>query len=177
MTLKEVLEKAAAIICDDEIDLNVQSKKRDKLVSCGNMIYQELTQEYVHLKTTDTLSIDDKRIYYSAFPKAVKEILSIYVNGAEVSFEQEPLFVRVDAPSGKCEVRYVYNVPEVNLSDTLTLPPQYTATILAVGVAAEFFFRSGLSDEAIFYKNRYDTSLINLSRKKRPLTVAYRRFI
>lgn len=176
MKLRDILEKTLEIVGDADIDLSTAGEKRSKLISCANMIYAELTEEYVHLKHAETLTVSDGRIYYSEFSKQVKDVMRVRRNGLTVPFNLYPLYLSCDV-DGEVEVSYVYHPTEANIDDELDLPPQFTAFALANGVASEYFYRSGLTDEALFYKNRYDTTLLNLTRKRNPFSVKYRRFI
>ena len=73
-----------------------------------------------------------------------------------------------DGYSGEVEVEYLYYVcPETN-ADPLILPPQFTEYIMAVGAAAEYFYRSSLIDEALFFRNRFESGVNNLSRSGIP---------
>lgn len=165
MLLRDVLQKTLDIIGDEDISLTTDSKKRDRLIACANMIYHELTTEYVHLKNKEELIFEGKRLYYSAFSKKVKDVLSVFKNGKSVSFKLYPLYIEADI-EGNAEVNYIYHTDELGLDDNMLLPPQYTAFSIANGIASEYFYRSGLTDEAIFYKNRYDTAVLNLSRRR-----------
>ncbi len=178
MILKDVLKKASEIIGDKNIDLDAEADtpERERLISSANMIYEELTEEYVHLKYSEVLTVTDGRIYYSEFSKPVKDVMRIRKNGVSVPFELYPLYVKCDA-EGAVTVSYVYHAPELTLTSDVELPPQYSESALATGIASEYFYRSGLYDEAVFYKNRYDNTVLNLSRKRNPVVVKYRRFI
>lgn len=176
MILRDVLEKALDIICDDEIDLNVSSKKLTKLISCGNMIYQELVEQYVPLKNKEELEFVDGVLLYSAFAKPVKDILSIKKSGFAYNFVMYPSYVNCNV-NGNAQVNYVYHGGELSIDDNIILPPQFSENILAMGVASEYFYRSGLCDEAIFYKNRYDNAIINLTRKKSSINLKGRNLI
>lgn len=176
MTLREVLVKTVGIICDDDIDLDIDSKKRKKLLSCANTIYQELVELYIELKSKEKLLICDGKIFYSNFAKRVKDIISIHKNGIKQTFKLYPLYLEIDE-KGEVEIKYTY-VPDIlSLDDELVLPPPYTENMLSMGVASEYFYRSGLSDEAIFYKNRYDNALLNLSRKRNSFVLQKRSFL
>lgn len=176
MIFKDILVKAAEIIGDSDFDFEEPETKTEKLISCGKMIYAELCEEYVHLKHKETLNVTDGRIYYSDFTKDVKDVMTVKKNETVLPFTLYPLFLAV-ATEGDAEVSYVYHPEEPTLEDELDLPPTFTASILAVGVASEYFYRSGLIDEAVFYKNRYDNSLLNLTRKRGYVKLKYRRFI
>lgn len=176
MNANEVLTKALGIICDDDIALDVESKKRQRLLDSLNMIYAELTDEYVDLRKNETMTVENGRIYYADFAESVKNILSIKQNGASREFKIYPIYAGVSA-EGECDVEYTYHGGELTLTSDIVLPPQYTAAILATGVASEYFYRSGLPEEAIFYKTRYDNSVMNISRRRNPITIRERRFI
>jgi hypothetical protein len=85
-----------------------------------------------------------------------------------------PLFVECDI-EGAAEVRYVHHPAEVGIDDSIVLPPNYSVAVLALGVVSEYCYRIGHLDEAIFYKNRYDTAIINLSRQLKSVNVRVRR--
>ena len=176
MILKDVLEKAKGIICDDEINLEEESKKRKKLIDCANSIYRELTEQYIELKTKEKLTVENDKIYYSAFTKKVKDVISIEKDGQKVVFKLLPTYLEC-VEKGEVEVKYVYNCDELELDDEIILPPPYTDNMLALGIASEYFFRSGLSDEALFYKNRYDNALINMSRRRNGFVLKARNFL
>lgn len=176
MILREVLLKTIGIICDDDIDLDIESKKRKRLIDCGNTIYQELVELYVELKTKENVAISDGKIFYSALSKRAKDILSIHKNGIKLVFKLYPTFLEIDE-IGEVEIKYTYVPTELSLDDNLTLPPPYTENMLAMGIASEYFYRSGLCDEAIFYKNRYDNALLNMSRKRNSFILQKRSFL
>jgi hypothetical protein len=176
LILSDILEKAIAIICDDDIDLTVSSTKLTKLISCGNLIYSELTEEYVQLKKSEEISFSDGIAKYTLFSESVKDIREIVKDGLKRTFRIYPSYVECDI-DGDAEVVYTYHADELGLADEVVLSPQFTAAILATGVASEYFYRSGLTDEAAFYKNRYDTSVVNLTRQNKSIELKVRRFL
>jgi len=176
MILKDVLEKAKGIICDDEINLEEDSKKRKKLIDCASLIYRELTEQYIELKTKEKLYVENDKIYYSAFSKKVKDIINISKDGQKVGFKLLPTYLEC-VEKGEVEIKYVYNTDELELTDEIILPPPYTDNMLSMGIASEYFFRSGLIDEALFYKNRYDNALINMSRRRNGFILKERSFL
>lgn len=176
MKLRDVLEKAIAIINDD-IDLNTPSVKLTKLIKCANTVYAELVEEYSYLKREEEAEFVDGRALFGQFAKTVKDITGVYKNGIKYPFTVYPDCVKSEKLNGKAVVRYVYHAPEAGIDDALELPPQFSAHVLANGVAAEYFYRSGLIDESAFYKNRYDISVINLTRKNKPIELKVERFL
>lgn len=176
MTLRDILTKALEIIGDGELDLDAESDKRSRLISCGNMIYSELTEEYVRLRHEEILAADRGIVLFSDFAKPVKDVIRIRRNGVKIPFRQFQTHVDCGV-HGAVEVEYLYHAPELTLDGEADLPPFFTASALAAGVAAEYFYRSGLTEEALIYKNRYDNSILNLSRRRNSAEVRQRRFI
>lgn len=176
MTVKEVLTKTIGIICDEDIDLDVDSKKRKRLVDCLDTVYQELMEQYIELKTKEEINVNDGKIYYTAFSKRLKDIISIHKNGMKQDYKLYPAYLEIDQIGG-VEIRYTYLPEQIGIGDELILPPPYTENMLAMGIASEYFYRSGLIDEAIFYKNRYDNALVNLSRVRNSFTLKTRSFV
>ncbi len=176
MILKDVLEKAKGIICDDEINLEISSKKRTKLIDSANLIYRELTEQYIELKTKEKLTVENDKIFYSAFSKKIKDVISIDKDGVKIEFKLMPTYLECPV-KGQVEIKYVYTYDELSLEDEIILPPPYTDNMLAMGIASEYFYRSGLIDEALFYKNRYDNALINMSRRRNGFILKDRSFL
>lgn len=173
MILRDILQKTIEIL-GENINIEETSVKKTRLIACANMIYHELTTEYVHLKNKESLNFEDNRLYYSHFLYKVKDIVGVYVNGLSIPFRIYPMYIEADI-DGMADVRYLYHCEELSIDEEVVLPPQYTAFVLASGVAAEYFYRSGLIDESIFYKTRYDTAILNLSRVRKGITLKRRR--
>lgn len=176
MTLRDILEKAMKIIPNENIDLGNQGPKQARLISCGNMIYRELVEDYAPLKAEEEIFFSSNRAYFTSFSKPVKDILGVYKNHAKYDFKVYPQYVSSIA-DGKTVVRYTYHAEELKLNDEAILPPQFSADMIAVGVASEYLYRCGLTEEALFYKNRYDTSIINNTRKHKSIDLKVRRFL
>lgn len=141
------------------------------------MMIGELTQEYIHLKTAEKVDFSNGRAYYKDFGKQVREVLAVKENKVKRHFVMYPLYLYADGLEGTAEVTYLYHLGTLGLADVVELPPQYSVHTLAVGVAAEYCYRIGLVDEALFYKNRYDNSLINLSKRMRTATLPIGRIV
>ncbi len=170
MTLREVLEKTKAIIGED-CDLDEKGVKKDRLIASALSIYDELTSDYVHLKAEEKVEFEEGICYFDAFTNKVKDILTVKHNGSNINFEMFPLFIRCIGLQGRCEVKYYYTPPEPKLDSLLSLPPRFSVYMLANGVASEYFYRTGLVDEATYYRNRYEYSLNNAGMRLRNLNL------
>ncbi len=175
MVIEDIITRVAQIIGIDESEIVEGSAIHTKLISAANMIYTELTLQYVHLKTKESVTFTDERLYYDTLTNPVREILGVYSNGKKRAFETYPLYIECkDCESA--EVTYIYFTPEITAGDEIVLPPKFTTYILALGVAAEYFCRIGLVDEALFYKSRYDNAISNLNIGLKCKNLPQRRF-
>lgn len=178
MVLSDIINKAILILgLEEEVSVGTPSPKLTRLTDCANMILGELTQEYIHLKNTETLRFADGRAYYGAFSKNVREILSVRAGKCKKDFTMYPLYVLCEGLDGSAEVTYLYHLGALPLEGAVELPPQYTVYTLATGTVAEYCYRAGMADEAMFYKNRYETAVVNLSRRLRSASLPARRLV
>ena len=176
MTLKQVLIKVTEFVNNGLIDVDTPSDELNKAIACGNFIYSELADEYSDLRYVEDKTSADGKILFSAFSKDVKKILSVKDGKIAVPFKEFASYLQVDH-DGTYTVEYAYKVGDALLTDTLDLPACFTLYAVACGVASEYFFRSGLMEEALFYKNRYDRAVNNLTASRRKSKLKIRRFI
>lgn len=176
MKMKDVLLKAAAIL-GFEGDGTGTTKEEKKLLDCANTVYEELTTEYVPLKDRATVAFEGGRCYYDSFPKTVRDIVAVYIRGTKTPFQMYPQYLYAEGADDLAEVLYLYRDGKKDVEDELNLPPQFSASVAAAGACAEYCYRTGLIDEGIFYKNRYDQSVYNLTKTMKRATLPSRRFL
>lgn len=176
MKMIDILKKAAAILCL-EADGTGTSKEELKLLDCANTVYEELTTEYVPLKAREETVFSEGQAHYSDFKKEVRDVIAVYRSGERQRFQMFPEYIFAEGLNGSAEVVYVFREGKREAEDELLLPPQFSSSVVAAGTAAEYCYRSGLIDEGIFYKNRYDQSVYNLTRSVKKASMPPRRFI
>lgn len=178
MNLTDIIQKAADII-GLEITINYESPSAalSKLLDSARMIYSELTLEHIPLKTRERITIEGGRGYYRDLSKPVREILSVYRGDRKLKQQMYPTYFKTEDVDGEVEVIYLFHLTDIAPDDELVLPPQFTVYTLAMGVVSEYYYRTGMVDEALFYKTRYDNSIGNLSRTLKGVSVPSRRFI
>ena len=179
MKLKDILEKSAIILGIDDADFDNPNEKVNKLIDAGKMIISELTLEIFPLKTKETVTLRDGKCPYEALSMPVREVLKVKRGQEILPFDSLPECVQVrDEFSGVVEITYLYYLPDVDVELKLPLPPQFSPYVLSTGVVSEYYFRTGMVDEATFYKTRYDYSVRNLTRSlKSSYTIPKRGFI
>ncbi|MBQ8178579.1 MAG: hypothetical protein IJ033_05220 [Clostridia bacterium] len=178
MNLRQIIDRAQSIIgLDESFDYDNPTETLNKLIDSAKMVYFELTSEYVPLKRKEKIMIKDGKLNYSELSENVRSVLVIRAGGAKLAFEEYPTYVEVDKHSGEVEVSYLFYPPYPNVSDELLLPPQFSLYFMALGTVAEYYYRVGMVDEALFYKTRYEHSLRNLTRNLKSVTIPRRVFI
>lgn len=178
MLLKDIVERAIYILgLESEVNVNTASSRLIRLTDCANMILQELSLQFVPLRTKETVAFTGGRAYYTDFSYGIREVLEVRVNGEKVPFIPTSQYLEAKVDGTSAEVAYVYYLGDLSLNDCVNLPPKYTEYILATGVSCEYYYRSGLIDEALFYKNRYELAISNLSNRLRAARLPQRRFI
>lgn len=148
-----------------------------KLLKCLNFVYQDLTRDYLPLKTVEEITFTDGKFEYKNLSLVVRDILKIEDKyGFGHSFKCFPTFVEADVVDAK--ITYTYEPQELFLFDEINaFAGKLNEQILAYGVAMEYFFLSSLSDEATVWENRYISSLENALRKKSDIIMPKRRWI
>ena len=177
MTIQEVVERTAAIIGVNEDITEMSVAMYNKLSDSVVTVYTELITEHVPLKTKESVTVTGSKIFYEDLSYRVREILSVKSPEGRLKFEEFPEYVKLDDYSGKAEVEYLYyTIPQAG-SDKLILPPQFTEYVMAVGAAAEYFYRSSLLDEAVFFRNRFESAVNNLTKRGRIFNIPVRRLL
>ena len=178
MTLSDVIERAGNIIGLEGEPTSYPTSAYNKLKDSAVTVYTELITEHVPLRTKEAVSVSNGKIFYEDLGKKVREILKISTGAGRLKFTVYPEYIETECGySGDAEIEYLYYYVPCLPTDEMLLPPQYTEYILAVGTAAEYFYRSSLIDEAMFFRNRFESAVNNLSRTKRVFNLPYRRLI
>lgn len=148
-----------------------------KLLKCLNLVYQDLTRDYLPLETVEDIVFTDGKFEYKNLSLVVRDIIKIEDEyGFGHSFKCFPTFVQADVT--KAKITYTYEPEDLVLFDEINaFAGKLSERILAYGVAMEYFFLSSLSDEAAVWENRYISSLENALRKKSNIIMPKRRWI
>ncbi len=161
----------------DTTDSEEVISKIVKLLKCLNLVYQDLTRDYLPLETVEEITFTDGKFEYKNLSLVIRDIIKIEdIYGFGHSFKCFPTFVQADVT--KAKITYTYEPEDLVLFDEINaFAGKLSERILAYGVAMEYFFLSSLSDEAVVWENRYISSLENALRKKSNIIMPKRRWI
>ncbi len=179
MNLKNIITNTVAIVgYEGELDYSNPSKELNSLIDCAKSVFSELTVTTLALKTREKCFAEEGVIRYANLNKPCREVLNVYVGERKLKFTSYPTYVLLDEKiSGEAEVVYLFHEPDVDLDKTLEVPPKITSYSVALGVSAEYFYRLGYVDEALFYKTRYENFLHNFKVGYKSPVLPSRRFI
>lgn len=179
MTVKEVVILCSELLDYEELTayLNNQSSTDEEriksdaklLLKCFNLVTDEISREYFTLTEIETFTPVNGEISFEKFtfnPVLIKSVKGY--DYSNVKYKINPVKIFTDA---KVTVEYAYACPERNLDDKC----DFTATkiskrILAYGVVYEYLLIKGAFEEAVAWRDKYQTGLrsvlsVNKSKK------------
>lgn len=178
---EELLEDAYFLdeVGEDYMASSDREQEIEKLLQCLNLVYQEISAEYLPLVFEEEVTPNEGKIMLVKLSKSIQEVQKIMsVDGNRIGFKLFPDYILLNANHEKVKIRYTYE-PDV-LSKTSTIfnyGGKLPKRVLAYGVAMEYSFISSLSDEAYIWEARYKDSLKNIVRKKYEIKLPSRRWI
>ena len=174
MTVKEILklaiefvgEKELAIKLDTEEELSEkETEKMKTMLSCFNLVNQEIAGEYLPFLTREDVDVMSGKIFFSDLSKTVINIYEVKDKfGFNLPFKVISNCVEVKRKPKS--VIYSFLPEMLTLDDEVEFFNGLSARVYAYGIASEFLLQSGLGDDAEIWEERYKESLFILSRKR-----------
>ncbi|MBQ7913333.1 MAG: hypothetical protein IJ308_08305 [Clostridia bacterium] len=175
MKVKEVVLAAAKLLeIDEEVSAYVNEgagrgkEDAEKLVSCFNLIENDLALNYVSLFEKTLFSVEDGKIFYENFPQNPLRVISVTdKKGERLPFQLFPTEIHVDTGEQEVWVNYAYLPEEKGLLSDSDYQACVSVALMAYGVAAEYCATRGLYTEAAFWGNKYKESIAKSHALKR----------
>jgi hypothetical protein len=174
MTVKEILMLACEFVGEGEIAQKVKNgetlneseqKKYESLLSCFNLVNQEIASDYLPNLTKESVTVFDGKIFFSTLSKNATHIYEVGNRfGMSLPFKNFSNYVEVGGQPKY--VVYSFLPDELGEDEVFEFYGGLSARILAYGIASEFLLVSGLGDEAEVWEERFKESLFVLSRKR-----------
>lgn len=174
MTVKDILMLACEFVGEKELIEKVKSaetlddietEKLDTLLSCFNLVNQEIASDYLPYLTKEEVSDVGGRIFYADLSKKVVNVYEVKNKfGFSVPFKNFSNYIEVEG--GVKSVIYSFLPENMGSEDTVEFYNGLSARILAYGVASEFLLVRGISEDAEIWEERFKESLFILSRKR-----------
>ncbi|MBO4572900.1 MAG: hypothetical protein J5762_03960 [Clostridia bacterium] len=166
MTVKDIIyysclmcgkEELAEKIADGAVpDLNPEIVR---FLNCYNLTVMELSEDVEPLVFKESMYSADGNYAYENFTKPPKEIISVTSDGKNVAFNVLPDKIETDVTH--CEITYDYRAHRATgLNETCEYDENvFSSRVLAMGVASEYLLISGLYEEAMTWRERYEKAI------------------
>ncbi len=175
MKIKDCMQLAAETL---NLDATLTGKSDiDKLLlRCANNCLDEITSEYIPLKSEKKVKTTGRRISYSELGSAVYDVLWVKKEGVKVEFELMPSYISV-ASDGEYEVMFYTRPATMTISSDVPVSLHLTPRVISYGIAAEYLLISGFYEEAAMYDKRFKDAIIRLAQGDTAKKVKRRRWL
>ena len=152
MRVSEVIELSALLL-----DIELTDDIRKDLVSCYNLVEQELATDYFPILEVDKFFHVEDKIYYKDFSRKGYMIKGVQdFRGDKVNYKLFPEYIALQKnyDGGTFFVKYYYIPEKKELYSHSTYGAEYVS-ILKYGIASEYCLANGDFDLAAIYNQKY----------------------
>lgn len=160
-----LLRQEDSTLTDEEQD------KVDAMTRCFNLVYEEISSQYLPVIITETKKSSDGKVLYSDLSQKVLDVIEVKNgHGKKIKFRKFDSYIF--ALANEMIISYKTLPPILTQSSEFysTLPER----VFAYGMAREFFYLQGAGDEAEVYDNRFKDSLLVLLGKSKEIVMPVR---
>lgn len=184
MIVKDIVKNAGELVGISEQvatyldgDTSVGKKEVETLLSCYNLVENELALDYYPLVAEEEISTDTGRLDFGLLKKPVVRFLAVQdAYGIHVPYTLYVGYLKTSA--GTVKLRYTYTPSlEKGLSDACECALGVSERMMAYGVAAEYCFMNGLYEEGEAWSKKYRDSIMATYRAQKSKTIAARRWV
>ena len=151
-------------------------QESELLVSCYNLVENEVAREYIPLIMEETFETDTGVIYYSQLSeKAVRILKTQNGFGTDIPCALFPDYLKTQA--GKITVRYSYAPKEKTLEDECAFTWRVSENLLVYGVVAEYYLAGGFFEESAVWEKKYKDAVAAAYRAKPAKRISARRWM
>ncbi|MBO5026919.1 MAG: hypothetical protein J6C79_00165 [Clostridia bacterium] len=184
MTVKECVELAAmqlGIAEDVQAFLSgsgseEDGKKAALLLSCFNIVENELALDYFPLLAEDTLETSGGVVEFSALQNAAVRVTRVADEwGNSTAFQLFPSFLKTQP--GKVCVTYTYTPEKKTMDGVSDFCHSVSARLIAYGMAAEYTMATGAFEDAAVWDKKYKDGIRAAYRLQKCERIRSRRWV
>ena len=128
------------------------------LLTCFNLVENELALDYLPLIAEDELTSATGVVEYSVLANPVVRILSVEDEWENsVKFKLFPSYLKTQA--GKVKITYTYTPSEKTIEDDSDYVTQVSVRLFSYGVAAEYLLAIGEFEQAAVWDRKYKEAI------------------
>lgn len=133
---------------------SVGARAAELLLTCFNLVENELALDYLPLLAEDELTSATGAVEYSALEYPVVKVLSVENEwGDSVKFKLFPTYLKTQA--GKVKITYTYTPKEKGMDEASDYMTQVSKRLFVYGMAAEYLLATGQFEEAAAWDRKY----------------------
>ncbi len=167
MTIKEIIKSTANVVGRKDVVEYLDgdgSSSQDtipttyKMLSLLNMIINELAGTFIPMIKTETVKINEGKIYFKDLSFQPLEIHDVYEGERSLDFVHYPEYIKVSGSN----VKVVYSCvpPMYDINATIDYSEKdVSRTTLIYALCAEYYICTGSFDEAVLWHDRYVESI------------------
>ena len=184
MLVKECMELAAVRLgveeslqaYFDQRDTQEDAKKVELLLTCFNIVENELALDYFPLTAEDTLTSEGGVIEFSTLNKSAIRIIKVTDEwGNSVPYQLFPAYLKTQP--GKVCVTYTYAPEKKDASGASDFSSAVSTRLIADGMAAEYAMATGLFEDAAVWDKKYKDSIRAAYRLQKCKRIRSRRWV
>lgn len=175
MTVRDIIKLVCQFVGEKELEIKLNSsdsefstreqEKLNLMVSCFNLVNQEIASDYLPFLTKEEIDVKDSILNFSDLDKTIINVYEVK-NAFGICLKYQ-VFSDCIQINGKAKsIVYSYLPEEKTLDSQLDMINGLNKRVYAYGVASEFLLIDGMSDDAEVWEDRFKQSLFVLSRKR-----------
>ncbi|MDD2226955.1 MAG: hypothetical protein PHH71_00005 [Clostridia bacterium] len=155
---------------------NEQEKELGYLEKCFNLVYKEVSADYLPLMYEETITFKNGEFALNQLDNSILDIYKLYDNSyGDISYRLFPNYIKADATVAN--IIYSFLPENLELDDEVIffggkLLPQ----VLAYGIAREYCLINGELTEADIWEKRFKDGIQTEMRKKSQIQIKPRRW-
>lgn len=167
-------EELSSLLKENEVLSDEEGKRVAYFVDLVNLVHEEISSEHLPYVKTITLQTDEGRVDFSSFKDRVLDVIEVRnSHGRKIKFRmfENHLFALAN------EVTITYKTLPSKLLLSSEFASRLPERIYAYGVARNYFYLSGVTDEGEIYDNRFKDSILVILGKSKEVKIPARRWI
>lgn len=184
MTVKECMRLASTILgIDNDVaayyadDVSPEQKKRaELLLTCFNIVENELALDYFPLIAEDTLETEQGNVPFSSLENSAVRVIKVTDEwGNSAAFQLFPTYLKTQP--GKVCVKYTYTPVNKTKDDESDFCSAVSARLIAYGMAAEYTMAMGVFEDSAMWDKKYKDGIRTAYRVQKCERLRSRRWV
>ena len=181
MTVEECVRLAAELLgiekeISPETETETGMRKAALLLTCYNIVENELALDYLPLTAEDTIRSNTGVIEYESLKYPVVRIVEVKDGqGENVDFHIFAKYLKTE--TGTVTVRYTYTPSKKTMEEESDFTAPVSSRLIAYGIAAEYAMANGLFEDASVWEKKYKQAIENAYRLQPCVRIRSRRWV